>query len=156
MKIQFSDIFSVLALVISVTSIWLQNRGVRQQLLVSNVSEYTKRYGEIFEKLPQSILDNSFNLDSLPENEKEKVLRTLWLYFDLCYEEYILFHELRLVDKKLWGHWESAMTSAFSRPAFYQSWQVIFNESFYPKPFSKFVSEKMAELHNPGRRLFVT
>jgi hypothetical protein len=153
MKIQTSDIVAIIALIISLGSIWFQDRGVRKQLMVSNISEYTKRYQDILEKLPKIVLDRNFDLNSLADDEKDKLLRTMWLYFDLCYEEYILFYELKLIDKKLWKHWEDAMKSAFARPAFFQCWQIVNQESFYPKSFSKFVKEKMIELHAPGRKI---
>jgi hypothetical protein len=118
---------------------------------VSSLIAYTKRYQEIIEKMPRSVVDNNFNLNSFSDDEKEKLLRSMWLYFDLCFEEYSLYHELKLIDKKLWNNWEKAMFSAFDRPAFYQCWKVIFDKSFYPKSFSKFVNDKMLELHSPGR-----
>ncbi len=151
---QTSDILATIALVLSIGSIWFQDRGVRKQLMVSNISEYTKRYQEIAEKLPKIVLDNNFNLNSLSQDERENLLRIMWLYFDLCYEEYILFYELKLIDKNLWKHWEAAMVSALARPAFYQCWQIVHDESFYPKPFSKFVIDKMNILHSPGRKIY--
>ncbi|NET82317.1 MAG: hypothetical protein F6J94_10325, partial [Moorea sp. SIO1F2] len=79
-----SDFIALLALVISMYSIWIQNKGVKQELLITNVSEYTKRYQEIFEKLPKIVLDKNFNVDNLSDDEKEKIIRPVWLYFDLC------------------------------------------------------------------------
>lgn len=150
---QTSNFISFLALIISLFSIWLQRRGVHKQLLVANISEYTKRYQEIFEKLPKSVLDENFNLNSLSEDDKENLLRPMWLYFDLCYEEYMLYHDLNLIDEKLWIHWKTGMISAFSRPAFYQCWDFVFNKSFYPLSFSTFVNDKMRELHKIGRTI---
>ncbi len=162
---QTSDFLAFTALIISIYGIWMQNKGVqkqilaqnkgvRQQLLVANISEYTKRYQEIFEKLPKSVLDENFNLNSFSEDDKEKLLRSMWLYFDLCNEEYMLYHDLNLIDEKLWLLWEYAMTSAFKRPAFYQCWNVVFSNSFYPEPFSKYVNDKMIQLHNRGRQIY--
>lgn len=138
---QLSDFVALTALIASFFSIWLQDRGVRQQLLVANISEYTKRYQEIFEKLPKSVVDEDFNLDSLSDDEKEEVLRYVWLYFDLCYEEYMLYHDLKLVNKKVWKLWEAGMISAFSRPSFSQCWTIISLKSFYPDKFTRFVSK---------------
>jgi hypothetical protein len=148
-----SDFIAFTALVISLYGIWRQDKGVKQQLVVANISAYTKRYQEIFDRFPKSVIDEKFKLDSLSEDDKEKLLRPMWLYFDLCYEEYILFHDLNLIDEKLWKHWESGMKSAFSRPAFYQCWKFVFNNSFYPIAFSKFVNDEMDELYKPGRKI---
>ena len=150
---QVSDFIALTALVISLFSIWLQSRGVHKQLLVTNISEYTKRYQEIFEKLPKSVIDENFDISTFSEDEKEKLLCPMWLYFDLCYEEYILFHELNLIDKKLWKYWEAGMTSAFSRPSFYQCWELIFKNSYYPRAFSKFVNDKMIKSHHRSKNI---
>lgn len=150
---QTSDLIASIALIISLFSIWLQDKGVRKQLQVVNISEYTKRYQEIIEKFPRSVLDKNFDINSLSQDDKEKLLRSMWIYFDLCYEEYILYYELNLIDKKLWKLWEGTMTSAFGRPAFYQCWNVVCNHSSYPESFSNFVKDKMIKLHNPGRRI---
>ncbi|WP_445630178.1 hypothetical protein [Nostoc sp. DSM 114167] len=150
---QTSDLIALIAVVISLYAVWMQNKGVQQQLLVANISAYTKRYQEIFEKLPKNILDENFDFGSLTEDEKEKLLRYVWLYFDLCYEEHMLYHELKLIDQKLWKLWEFGMTSAFKRPAFYQCWKYVFENSYYPRSFNKFVSDKMSDMHNRGRRI---
>ena len=77
----------------------------------------------------------------------------MWLYFDLCYEEYILYKKLKLINKELWNMWELSMKSAFARPAFYQSWNFILRNSFYPDYFKKFVNDKMLMLHNSARNI---
>lgn len=143
-----SDFIALLALVISIYSIWAQNKGVKQELLITNVSEYTKRYQEIFEKLPKILLDKNFDIDSLSDDEKEEVIRPVWLYFDLCYEQYLLHHELDVVDHKLWKFWQAGMVSAFSRPSFYICWKIINGISAYPRNFTNFVNQKMSQLHN--------
>lgn len=153
MKPQLSDILAILALIISIGSLFFQREGIRKQLLVANINEYTKRYQEIFQMFPESILDANFDLNSLSENEQRKLLRPMWLYFDLCYEEYILYHELNLIDKKLWKTWEYSMKSAFKRPSFYQGWNLILNYSYYPKSFSKFIDDYMNESHNTRRTI---
>ncbi|MBD2207845.1 hypothetical protein H6G33_36430 [Calothrix sp. FACHB-1219] len=130
-----------------------QNNGVRQQILVTNISEYTRRYQEIFEKLPKTVIEEDFKIDSFSENEQVTILRPMWLYFDLCYEEYTLYHELNLIDEKVWRLWESAMISSFSRPAFYQCWNLISQQSFYPQDFSKFVNDIMLKKHNLQRKI---
>ena len=70
---QISDFIALTALATSLFSIWLQNRGVRKQLLVTNISEYTKRYQEIFEKLPKSVIDENFDINTFSEDEREKI-----------------------------------------------------------------------------------
>ena len=155
MEIQISNILSILALFASFFSIWLHNQGFRKQLLVANMSNYTRRYQEIVESLPADVLHKEFNLESLDEVEQYKILRSMWFYFDLCYEEYILYYELNLIDKKLWRIWENNMKSAFSRPVFYQGWKKILERSSYSEKsyekFYNFVDEQMSLLHNKSK-----
>ncbi len=144
---ELSDFIAALALVLSIYSIWTQNKGVKQELLITNVSEYTKRYQEVFEKLPKIVLDKNFDISSLSDADQEKVVRPVWMYFDLCYEQYLLHYELDIVHKKLWKYWEAGMGSAFSRPSFYICWNIINSISAYPKNFTDFVNHKMSQLH---------
>lgn len=140
MKLQLSDVLSILALIASLFSIWIQDRGVRKQLLVANVSEYTKRYQEIILNLPKSVIFDDFNLESLDGEEQDKILRYMWIYFDLCYEEFSIYYDLRLINKILWRRWKSGMASSFDRPAFQQSWYLISNNTSYPQPFVNFIN----------------
>ncbi|HIK07018.1 MAG TPA: hypothetical protein IGS40_20395 [Trichormus sp. M33_DOE_039] len=140
MKLQLSDVLSILALIASLFSIWIQDRGVRKQLLVANVSEYTKRYQEIILNLPKSVIFDDFNLESLDGEERDKILRYMWIYFDLCYEEFSIYYDLRLINKTLWRRWKSGMASSFDRPAFQQSWYLISNNTSYPQPFVNFIN----------------
>jgi hypothetical protein len=153
MKIQISDVIASAALIISIFSICYQNRGIHKQLLVANISEYTRRYQKIFEKFPKVIAEENFQLNKLSDDEQDYILRYMWLYFDLCYEEYTLRHTLKIVDYRLWELWKNAMISSFSRPAFYQCWQIIIKHSFYPNSFYQFVDRQMKEKHVLRRKV---
>lgn len=137
---QPSDIIATVALVSSFFSIWIQDRGVRKQLLVANISEYTKRYQEIILNLPKNVIFDDFNLESLDVEEQDKILRYMWIYFDLCYEEFSIYKDLKLINKTLWRRWKSGMASSFNKPAFQQSWYLISNNTTYPQPFVNFIN----------------
>lgn len=144
---QTSDIIASLALLISLLSIWLQKSSDRSQIMVGNFLEYTKRYQEIISHFPKEVVEENFDLTSTSEVDREKLLRYMWMYFDLCYEEYCLY-KLGYIDRKLWTIWESGMKAAFSRPAFRQSWQLIIGNTSY-KPdlgFIKFI-ESITQPH---------
>ena len=148
---ELSYFIAFLVLVISLFSIslliWFQNKGISEQLQIINIREYTKRYQEIFNRFPKSVLDANFDLRSLQEEERESLLRLMSIYFNLCFEQYILHYKLNLIDKKLWHIWELSMRSAFIKPAFRQCWDFIVNNSFYPDYFRKFVNNNMRMLH---------
>jgi hypothetical protein len=121
-----SDILSTLALALSVVSIFLQRTDARKQLIVANFSEYTSRYQELVKNFPSSIVRDDFILFDLPEDEQDKILRYMLLYFDLCYEEYFLY-KTGLIEPRIWEVWKEGIKSTTSRPAFRQSWNYISN-----------------------------
>lgn len=152
---ELSDIVATLALVASLFSIWIQDRGVRKQLLVANVSEYTKRYQEIILNLPKSVVFKDFNFESLDVEEQDKILRYMWIYFDLCYEEFSIYYDLRLINKKLWERWKSGMVSSFSRPAFQQCWYLISYNTKYPSSFVQFVNHIIKNDSTENKNIFI-
>ncbi|BAY34102.1 hypothetical protein NIES2107_60070 [Nostoc carneum NIES-2107] len=137
---QVSDIIASLALIVAGASFWFQQKSDRKQLMVSNFLEYTKRYQEIIVHFPKEVVDENFNLSSFSENEQEEILRYMWMYFDLCYEEYSLY-KLGYIDLDLWSIWESGIKSSFSRSAFQQSWHLIRGNTNYKSDlgFAKFI-----------------
>ena len=54
-------------------------------------SEYTKRYQDIILNFPENIIDDNFKFDSLSKVERDKTMRYMRVYFDLCSEEYFLY-----------------------------------------------------------------
>lgn len=150
---QTSDIIALLALSISILSLWLQNSGSQKQIMLSNFLEYTQRYQEIISHFPKDVINQNFDITSMPENEQESLLRYMWMYFDLCYEEYQL-HKLGFINSNLWKFWDIGMKSAFSRPAFQQSWYLIRDKTKYEPDldFVKFVESSFKSQRNHIRR----
>ena len=141
-ELEPSDVIATIAIVISLFSIWSQDKGVKKQLLVA-----------IIWSLPESVLYSNFDISSLDRAERIKILRYMWLYFDLCFEEYSLYHNLKLIDKKLWKIWESAITASFSRPAFSQCWMIISQQTSYSSGFEKFINSIINSQHNRLKKL---
>ena len=65
-------------------------RTFRRQLQLNFFADYTKRYQEIVLNFPESINKHDFDFDEL-HDEKDKTLRYMRAYFDLCSEEYFLY-----------------------------------------------------------------
>ncbi|HEC88730.1 MAG TPA: hypothetical protein ENI52_05390 [Thermoplasmata archaeon] len=117
-----------------------QNRELSKQRWIEIYSHYTKRYADIISNFPENINEENFDL----ENNKDyrKIMRNMRLYFDLCYEEYML-HKYGKLDKKLWKEWEKGMKSAFGKKAFRDAWYKIKRDTSYPMDFVKFVEYQM-------------
>ncbi len=117
----------------------LQLRSLRKQINLQNYSDYTKRYQEIILNFPENVNSPDFKLSSLNKDSRDKTMRYMRAYFDLCFEEWDL-NNRRLIDKSSWKVWEGGIKTALSKTAFKQAWKVI-NESGtkYGDGFDSFV-----------------
>ena len=115
-------------------------RNFRKQLQLSFFADYTKRYQDIILNLPESIHEECFRFDSLSKDEREKTLRYMRAYFDLCSEEYFLKRQKKL-DDAIWNEWKTGMQFAFSKSAFRQAWKILRLDKIYYGEFTKFVND---------------
>ena len=84
----------------------------------SKFPDYTKRYQEIILDFPENVNRPDFELANVPD--RDKTMRYMRAYFDLCFEEFYLNKE-GLIDSKIWQVWRSGITFAFSKAAFGQA-----------------------------------
>lgn len=139
---EVASIVSVFGVCITAIAFWFTVKSFQKQLQLSFFSEYTKRYQEIMLNLPESINASNFEYDTLSRDERDKTLRYMRAYFDLCSEEYYLYKK-NYIDKCTWKEWESGMKFAFSKTAFVKAWTLLKFDAIYYGEFSKFVSESM-------------
>lgn len=134
---------TLFALLVALFAIFMQSRATEKQLKLQSFSDYTKRYQEIILNFPESINEGTFSLDGLASKDlRDKTLRYMRAYFDLCYEEYIL-HKRRAIDATIWDDWKSGMTFAFSKPAFSQAWAIISRDTDFGSEFNDFVDRSI-------------
>lgn len=136
------DVVASVAVLIAVFTLAYQIRQERKSSHLQAFAEYTRRYQEIMSDLPSDILSEAIDLESLDQQVREKILRTMRAYFDMCSEEYYLF-EQRILKKEVWDLWELGMRDGFRRPAFRQAWEIIQRDKYYFKEFAQFVEERM-------------
>jgi len=122
-----------------ITLIW-QTRKSTTQAKMQNFSTYTERYQTIMLHFPIDVESSDFHLDSLPEEDKETLLRWFRAYFDLCSEEYYLMQQ-GCLEKKVWRLWNGGMRDAFKRPAYQRAWEILQVDRYYSLEFEKFVKE---------------
>ena len=108
----------------------------QQKLIV--FMDYTKRYQEICLNLPENINETEFSFESLDKDTKEKTLRYMRAYFDLCSEEYHLYLQ-KHIHKNTWKEWESGVQFSLSKTAFRSAWEILQLDTIYYSDFSKFV-----------------
>ncbi len=127
--------------VVAIAGLILQSRSTRKQVKLQNFIEYTKRYQEIVLNFPENINRQDFQIDSVePQELKDKTMRYMRAYVDLCFEEYTL-HKKGFIDEDLWSIWNGGMETAFSKPAFQQAWAVIQQDTEYGNEFYEFAND---------------
>ena len=139
---EISEIIPIIGVFITAVALWFTVRSFQKQLQLSFFSEYTRRYQEIILNFPESINKESFNYDSLSVEVKDKTLRYMRAYFDLCSEEYFLKRK-KNIDDETWKEWRTGMEFAFSKPAFKLAWEILELDTIYYGEFSKLVNESM-------------
>ncbi len=137
------NLISSSAAVVAIVALVLQSRSTRKQLKLQNFIEYTKRYQEIILHFPENINESNFTFESLQTDEvRNKTMRYMRAYFDLCFEEYTL-HQKKFIDNDLWSIWEGGMEKAFSKPAFLEAWDAVKKDTRFGDVFVSFVDNKL-------------
>jgi hypothetical protein len=110
----------------------------KKQLQLNFFADYTKRYQEIVLNFPENINEPDFTFDEIDEETKEKTLRYMRIYFDLCSEEYYLSKKGH-IHEDTWKEWKSGIEYAFSKKAFKDGWEIISLDTIYYKDFADLV-----------------
>jgi hypothetical protein len=139
-SIQTSALFvAIIALIISIFFNRKQLKIFNDQLRLNFFSEYTKRYQEIILNFPENINQPDFDYGKLSEDVRNKTLRYMRLYFDLCSEELHLWKNGN-IENETWRNWEEGIEFAFSKKAFRDAWKIIKLDTRYYPDFSKWVT----------------
>ena len=137
-------IVAVIAVIVTVKSLRISMEQFNEQLQLTVFTDYTKRYQEIMLNFPESINEETFDFDKLDEGDekkvKEKTLRYMRAYFDLCSEEYFLYSQGK-IGANTWREWKSGIEYAFSKTAFIKGWEIISLDTGYYPDFVRFVEE---------------
>jgi len=123
------------------TLVW-QSHITRQQMKLTFFADYTKRYQKIILHLPSNINDPDFKFGKLSTKEREKTLKYMRVYFDLCSEEFYL-SQTKKIDKKVWKEWSSGIQYAFSKKAFQDGWKIINMDSQFYGDFVKWMNAEV-------------
>lgn len=145
MAIDAIELIATLLTFASILIVWYwsnkQFKLMRNQMELNMFADYTKRYQEIVMKFPENINEDSFSIDNLSDDKKEKVMRTMRIYFDLCSEEYFL-HQKKNLDLVVWKEWKKGMIFAFRKKAFRDAWKIISKDTHgFHQDFDKFVNK---------------
>lgn len=158
---QTIDIASFLTLLMIVFIVYYNHKQYKQmerQIIIQNqqlstqneqikhnyFTEFTKRYQNISLHFPENINEDTFRYEKLEKNIRDKTMRYMRVYFDLCSEEFFL-HEKKYLDEDVWNEWKEGMKVAFNKKAFKDAWEKVTNESEFYVKFKDFVNKDLIE-----------
>jgi hypothetical protein len=114
-------------------------KNFNKQLKLNFFADYTRRYQEIILNFPMTINKKSFNYDDLPTDEKNKTLRYMRAYFDLCSEEFDLWRT-GYIEDRIWKNWNERIELTFSKQAFMDAWEIISRDTIYNPDFTNWIN----------------
>ncbi|WP_137973426.1 hypothetical protein [Pseudomonas sp. F(2018)] len=139
---EWTLVVSVATAAITALALFFTVRSFRKQLQLQFFADYTKRYQEIILNFPEQINEDNFSIDDLAPDIRDKTLRYMRAYFDLCSEEYFLWKNDN-IDDTTWKEWKSGMCFAFSKPAFKQAWNKLRLDTIYYGDFTSLVKSSI-------------
>jgi hypothetical protein len=131
-----SAIATLLGVLVAVVALWMQLAKLNQQLTLQHFADYTKRYQEIVLRFPEDVNEPTFKV--VGREDYPPTMRAMRAYFDLCFEEWYL-HERKFIDQRIWAVWRGGMSTALSKPAFQQAWELINKDTDFGKSFENFI-----------------
>ena len=139
----FAIVVSTVGMLVTAVALWFTVSSFKKQLQLNFFADYTKRYQEIILNFPERINEENFKIQTLDEKEKNKTLRYMRAYFDLCSEEYFLWRKGN-IDNETWREWESGIKFAFSKSAFREAWEILRLDTIYYGEFTDFVNSAIS------------
>lgn len=101
---------------------------IRNELRIANFRAYSQRFWDICEKFPPEVLADDFVLNPSRVSSSydlDELMKNMFLYFDLCREEWSLYFVLEVADMRVWEMWKVGIKGSMNRPAFRQAWEQL-------------------------------
>lgn len=146
-------IITAIGIIIAITSNIIAINSNKNQLVIFNkqlklnfFADYTKRYQEIILNFPENINTDNFSFDSIDKETRNKTLRYMRAYFDLCSEEFHL-NENSYIDADVWEVWEGGIKYALTKKAFRDAWIIIKADTKYKSNFHNWIDMQVPNLN---------
>ena len=132
----------IATVIVAMVAVFIEIKGVRDQLWLHTFAEYTRRYSEIAEKLPSESRhpEGHFSLEGLSQDRRDEIMNAARAYLNLCSEEFYL-HDRGRVDDETWGIWQEGMQATFKLPWIQQTWTILRVEYESVPGFCEFLEE---------------
>lgn len=116
-------------------------RSLTRQMQLTAFAEYTRRYNELIEVLPFDAArpSGSVRLQTLQAEEKERLMKCMRQYFNLCWEEMHLVKGGQ-IDQKTWDIWAAGIRDTLRAPFFKEAWIALRPEYTYGEYARAFIA----------------
>ena len=124
--VSLGDLIQLFAILVAAWAIHVGLRGVRNQIRVSVFSDYTKRYSEIIDQLPNEARDPMAQkaLSNYSSEDQEQIVRVMRNYLNMCSEELFLAQSGNL-DEKVWEIWRTGIRATADLKIFQDVWDKL-------------------------------
>lgn len=135
---------------VAAAAIWFSIRGLRTQIQVSTVLEYTKRYNTVMADLPFEARtpNGHFRVEDLSASCRQDFFSTYRDYLNICWEEKWLADKDR-IDMETWKLWKESIHQTMDFPGFEEAWQELRSEY---EPYSSDFADFIEEMRNVSRQ----
>ena len=128
-----NDYIQLGILMVAIMAIVFSQWSDRKQRKLEMYAEYTRRYQDIFMKMPDDIYNGTAPID-------ERTKKYMRFYFNLCSEEYHLWQS-KFVKDNVWELWMEGMQIETDHEIFHKAWEAIKNE--YNPDFRNYFEENV-------------
>ncbi|GEM_PF-6498852 len=129
-------------LFVTIIGLIVAGRQFYQQHRLSFYEHYTERNMMIMDEMPSFVLYKKDKV-TLSKEDEEKWRVSIFLYFDLCSEEYYL-HQTKYIEDKVWNDWKDGMADFFNRDGVNEILQEIVEQ--YRESYRDFIDFLKYEL----------
>lgn len=146
-----TDFAQLGVLALTAIAVYVTLKGLRDQLWLQTFTEYTRRYNELMDELPEAarLAAPQWQEHQLTQGEGLALDRAFRRYMHLCSEEYFL-HLRGRIDRQTWDIWRDGMQTTMALPSFRGCWDRVGATYAYFSEFHAFMSELVSRAASEG------
>jgi len=129
---------SLIALALAILGAWLGSNQFKTQHQLNLFSEFTKRYHELEQTLPNCFFNDCVESNKYDCDDQIKIKRYMLQYFDLCSEE-LFMRQKHFVNDETMELWKRGMKTKFMNNSFRAFWEQ--NKLIYTADFRYFINK---------------
>jgi hypothetical protein len=151
-----TDIAQLGVLVVTAVAVYVTLRGLRDQLWLQTFTDYTRRYLNVIEDLPDAarLPAGQWSAEAVSGEDRRAIDRAIRRYLNLCSEEFYL-HSRGRIDRQTWEVWRNGMRATMALPAFQDGWARVGPDYAYYAEFHLFMADIVKAVAGSASRLAI-